>query len=102
MEEIANLFEGSANEEVENDEQIPEENGINNLLQEMLQNLGQMNNQMNQKVVEEEEEEEEEYTNSKEYYQINSKHMEMHFMTPIIKYPRKIERRKIYLISLEY
>ena len=57
MEEIANLFDGSIEEEADDDDQIPEENGINNLFQEMLQNLGQMNTQMGQKIVQEEDEE---------------------------------------------
>lgn len=58
MEEIANLFGESNAEEPEEDlgEQIPDQNGINMLLQDMLQNLGQMNHQIEHNVVEEEEE----------------------------------------------
>lgn len=58
MEEIANLFGESQAEEPEEDlgEQIPDQNGINMLLQDMLQNLGQMNHQIEHNVVEEEEE----------------------------------------------
>jgi len=55
MEEIANLFGDDEGEDIENDEDIPEENGITNLFQEMLQNLGQMNNQIDQNIEEEEE-----------------------------------------------
>lgn len=59
MEEMKNLFGESQAEETEQpipDQQIPDENGINMLLQNMVQNLGQMNHQIEKNVVEEEEE----------------------------------------------